>query len=92
MAGHTTGKLATENGRARPPAHRRRWPALTARRAGALVIAAAALWFILVNRSTIAVNLWVPKVTAPLWLILLLTFAGGLLTGLLLTRGRKQKH
>jgi hypothetical protein len=91
MAGNTAGKLATENGRARPPASRHRWPAITAKRAGALLIAAAALWFILVNRSTIGVYLWVPKVTAPLWLILLITFAAGLLTGLLLTRSRKQK-
>jgi uncharacterized integral membrane protein len=92
MAGNTAGRLATEDGRARPPAHRHRWPAITAKRAGALLIAAAALWFILVNRATIGVNLWVPKVTAPLWLILLLTFGGGLLTGLLLSRSRKQKR
>jgi len=28
----------------------------------------------------------VPKITAPLWLVLVLTFAGGLITGLLLRR------
>ena len=89
MAGNTAGKLATDSGR--PPAARRRWPAVTPKRTGAVLISAAALWFILVNRATIAVNLWVPKVTAPLWLILLITFAVGLLTGLLLARGRKQK-
>ena len=92
MAGNTTGKLATENGRARPPAHRHRWPAITPKRAAAIVIAAAALWFILVNRSSVSVYLWVPKVIAPLWVILLLTFAGGVLMGLLLARGRKQKR
>jgi hypothetical protein len=30
----------------------------------------------------------VPKVTAPLWLVLVLTFVGGLITGLLLRRNR----
>jgi uncharacterized integral membrane protein len=91
MAGNTTGRVATGNGQARP-ATRRRWPALlTPKRTAALLIAAAALWFILVNRATIGVYLWVPRVTAPLWLILLFTFAGGLLTGLLLSRSRRNK-
>jgi uncharacterized integral membrane protein len=58
----------------------------------AAVIVVAAIWFILVNRSRVAIYLWVPKVTAPMWLVLLLTFAGGLLTGLLLRRsGRRDR-
>lgn len=92
MAGNSTGRLAPGNGQARPPAARRRWPALTPKTTAALVIVAAALWFILVNRATIGVYLWVPKVTAPLWLILLFTFIGGLLTGLLLRRGRNKQR
>jgi uncharacterized integral membrane protein len=92
MAGNSTRRVATDNGQARPAA-RHRWPAaLTPKRTAAILITAAALWFILVNRATIGVYLWVPKVTAPLWLILLFTFAGGLLTGLLLSRGRKKKE
>jgi uncharacterized integral membrane protein len=57
---------------------------------GAALIVIAAVWFILVNRGRVAIYLWVPKVTAPLWLVLLITFAGGLLTGLLLRRGRRR--
>jgi uncharacterized protein (DUF983 family) len=48
----------------------------------------AAIWFIVVNRARIDIYLWVPKVTAPLWLVLAITFAAGLLTGLLLRRRR----
>jgi uncharacterized integral membrane protein len=91
MTGNTAGRVATGNGQARPPAARHRWPAITPKRAAAVLISAAALWFILVNRATIGVTLWVSDVTAPLWLILLITFAAGLLTGLLLRRGRKEK-
>jgi uncharacterized integral membrane protein len=50
------------------------------------VIVVAALWFIFVNTQRVSVYLWVPKVTAPLWLVLVITFAGGLITGLLLRR------
>jgi uncharacterized integral membrane protein len=53
-----------------------------------LVIVAAAIWFILVNTQRVSIYLWVPKVTAPLWLVLVITFAGGLLTGLLIRRDR----
>jgi uncharacterized integral membrane protein len=50
------------------------------------VIVVAALWFILVNTQRVSIYLWVPKVTAPLWVVLLITFGGGLITGLLLRR------
>ncbi|MGD0705121.1 MAG: hypothetical protein ABSA02_35200 [Trebonia sp.] len=58
----------------------------------AAVIVVAAVWFILVNKNRVAIYLWVPKITAPMWLVLLLTFAGGLLTGLLLRRNGRQNH
>jgi hypothetical protein len=50
------------------------------------VIVVAALWFIFVNTQRVSIYLWIPKVTAPLWLVLVITFAGGLITGLLLRR------
>lgn len=55
------------------------------------VIVFAAVWFIVVNRTTVAVYVWVPKVTAPLWVVLLFTFAGGMLAGVLVRRRKKQK-
>jgi uncharacterized integral membrane protein len=55
----------------------------------AAAISVAALWFMIVNRGTVAIYLWVPKVTAPMWLVLLATFGGGLLTGILMKRGKK---
>jgi uncharacterized integral membrane protein len=58
----------------------------------AAVIVVAAVWFILVNKSRVDIYLWVPKITAPMWLVLLLTFAGGLLTGLLVRRNGRPDH
>jgi hypothetical protein len=58
---------------------------------GALVIMAAALWFILANRGTVRIRLWIPIVLAPMWLVLLLTFCAGMLTALLVWRGKRQK-
>ena len=46
----------------------------------------AAIWFILVNTQRVSIYLWVPKITSPLWLVLVITFAAGLITGLLLRR------
>ena len=58
---------------------------------GALVILVAAVWFILVNRETVRIRLWIPTVLAPMWLVLLITFCAGVLTGLLVLRGRRQR-
>ena len=60
--------------------------AVTPKRITILVVVVAALWFIFVNTQRVSIYLWVPKVTAPLWLVLVITFAGGLITGLLLQR------
>jgi uncharacterized integral membrane protein len=59
---------------------------VTSKRVMILVIVVAAIWFILVNTQRVSIYLWVPKVTAPLWLVLVISFAGGLITGLLLQR------
>jgi uncharacterized integral membrane protein len=64
---------------------------ITSKRIAILVIVVAALWFILVNTQRVSIYLWVPKVTAPLWLVLVLTFAGGLITGLLLQRRNRRR-
>ena len=51
-----------------------------------IVIVVAVIWFIVVNTQRVSIYLWVPKVTAPLWLVLVITFAVGLIAGLLLRR------
>ena len=61
---------------------------VTSKRVMILVIVVAAIWFILVNTQRVSIYLWVPKVTAPLWLVLVITFACGLITGLLVRRNR----
>jgi len=63
---------------------------VTPKRVTILVIVVAALWFIFANTQRVSIYLWVPKITAPLWLVLVLTFAGGLITGLLLQRRNRR--
>lgn len=55
------------------------------------VIVAAAVWFILANTGKARVRLWIPTVSAPMWLVLLITFAGGMITGLLIRRRAKSQ-
>jgi uncharacterized integral membrane protein len=62
---------------------------VTSKRIMILAIVVAAIWFILVNTQRVSIYLWVPKITSPLWLVLVLTFAGGLITGLLVRRNRR---
>jgi uncharacterized integral membrane protein len=57
----------------------------------ALLIVIAAVWFIIVNHGRVGIWLWIPRITAPMWLVLLLTFAAGMLTGLLLRRRRRNR-
>lgn len=57
----------------------------------ALVLVIAAVWFIIVNHGRVGIRLWIPRVTAPLWVVLLLTFAAGMITALLLRRRRRNR-
>jgi uncharacterized integral membrane protein len=87
MAGApTTGKAASGTG------GKRAGVAVSPRTIVAGLIIVAAVWFIVVNRQHVQIQLWVPKVTAPLWLVLVLTFAAGMLTEILLRRGRDKKR
>jgi len=59
-----------------------------------IVILAAALWFIFANTQDVKIRLWVPTVSAPMWLVLLVTFVVGMLLGLItprLVRRRRTK-
>lgn len=88
MAGMpTTGGAATGQ-----PTAKRRGVTITPKMLGVVVILVAAIWFILVNRHTVSINLWVPQVKAPMWLVLLITFVGGIIVGLLLRRGRRRQQ
>ena len=64
---------------------------ITSKRIAIAVIVVAAIWFILVNTQRVSIYLWVPKITAPLWVVLVFTFAGGLITGLLVRRNGKDR-
>jgi hypothetical protein len=57
----------------------------------ALLITAAAVWFIIANNSLIRIHLWLTWVSARLWLVLLLTFVAGALTGWLLGWRRRRR-
>ena len=59
---------------------------------GGIVIAVAAIWFILANTHKASITFWVVTVTSPMWLTLAGTFLGGMLTSLLLTRTRAKKR
>ncbi|MEV0647982.1 LapA family protein [Phytomonospora sp. NPDC050363] len=55
-----------------------------------LIIVGLALWFVFANTGTVTVQLWVASMSMPMWITLLVTFAAGWLTGLLL-RGLRKK-
>ena len=76
---------------AEPAAGKRGGVTISPKLISAAVIVVAAVWFVVVNRARVGIYLWVPKVTAPLWLVLLITFAGGVLTGLLARRGKNKQ-
>ena len=57
---------------------------------GAIVLAIA-IWFIAVNSQDVHVKLWVHTVSAPMWLVLVVTLAVGMLLGLLAARRRRRK-
>ncbi|MZD08036.1 DUF1049 domain-containing protein [Streptomyces sp. SID5785] len=55
---------------------------------GFVVIGALAIWFIAANTKSVAVRLWVPEVTLPLWTVLAFTLLAGIALGLLIARRR----
>ncbi|HEY3868310.1 MAG TPA: LapA family protein [Actinocrinis sp.] len=57
---------------------------------GAL-ITIAAVWFIIANNTRVRIRLWIPYVTARLWIVLLVTFVAGALVGMLFARRRARR-
>jgi uncharacterized integral membrane protein len=82
----TTGAPPTD------PAAKRAGLTISPKLIGIVVIVAATVWFILANRWTAHVRLWIPQVSAPMWLVLLITFAAGVVTGLLIRRSKTKKQ
>ncbi len=68
-----------------PPGHRKRVPA---RLIIGLVVAALIALFIVQNRDTVKIHLFTLSVSAPLWLLLVVMVALGMLIGFLLSRRR----
>jgi hypothetical protein len=84
-------KATTINDPVQQPTTGRSGVTLSPKMIGALVILVAAIWFIFANRATVRIRLWIPIVLAPMWLVLLITFCAGMLTGLLVWRSKRQK-
>ena len=83
--------MPTAGGTAKSAGARRHGITITPKMIAIGIILILAIWFIVANRQTARIHLWVPTVTAPMWLVLTITFAGGLLAGLLIRRGRKKQ-
>lgn len=53
-----------------------------------LILGVLAIWFIAANTASVQIRLWIPTVTLPLWLVLLVTLLVGAALGWLLARRR----
>jgi uncharacterized integral membrane protein len=73
---------------ATPSKHRRVPPKLIA----AVLILAIVLWFAFANTKDAQIKLWVRNVSAPVWLVLVCTFAAGVIAGYLLRRRRPRRN
>jgi uncharacterized integral membrane protein len=54
-----------------------------------IVLAALAIWFVLINTSTARIHFWFFWAQAPMWFVLAVTFAAGVATAMLLARRKK---
>lgn len=91
--GTSTGLPPTgATGAVEPQARPQQRPRVPAKVIVTLVIVAAATWFILANTQDVKIRLWVPTVTAPMWLVLLVTFAVGVLLGLIIPRLARRRR
>jgi uncharacterized integral membrane protein len=82
----TTGRSA-----AGPGNKKRGGVSISPKLIGSVLIIGAALWFILANTGTVHIHLWIPTISAPMWLVLMITFVGGFVTGMLMQRRGKLK-
>src|SRR5258705_7378748 len=91
--GTSTGLRPTgTTGAVEPQARPKRGARVPAKVIVSLLILAAALWFIFANTQDVKVRLWVPTVSAPMWVVLLVTFAVGMLLGLVTPRLMRRRR
>ncbi|KPH98384.1 hypothetical protein OK074_6328 [Actinobacteria bacterium OK074] len=53
------------------------------------VLAVLAIWFVFVNTRSVRIHFWIGWAAAPLWFVLVVTFAAGAVTALLFKRRRR---
>ncbi|NUK05421.1 LapA family protein [Streptomyces lunaelactis] len=58
---------------------------------GIAALAVLAIWFIAANTASVAIRLWIPTVTLPLWAVLTVTLAVGLVMGWFIARRRARR-
>jgi uncharacterized integral membrane protein len=91
--GTSTGLPPTgTTGAVEPQARPKRGVRVPPRVIVSLLILAAALWFIFANTQDVKIRLWVPTVSAPMWLVLLVTFVAGMLLGLITPRLMRRRR
>ncbi|GAA1253781.1 hypothetical protein GCM10009665_50580 [Kitasatospora nipponensis] len=56
------------------------------------ILAVLAIWFIAANTESVAIKLWIPTVTLPLWLVLTVTLLVGLVIGFAVARRRTKRQ
>jgi uncharacterized integral membrane protein len=57
----------------------------------AVILLIALVWFILANRQSAKINLWVHGYNVPVWLVLVCTFVAGMLVDRLIKRRKKKQ-
>ncbi|GGV94253.1 hypothetical protein GCM10015535_59200 [Streptomyces gelaticus] len=58
---------------------------------GVVALAGLAIWFIAANTGSVAIRLWIPTVTLPLWAVLAVTLVAGMVLGGYLFRRRARR-
>ncbi|MDI2131805.1 LapA family protein [Yinghuangia seranimata] len=56
----------------------------------AIAVGILTLWFVLANTGSASVRFWIPTVEAPMWIVLIGTFAVGAFTGWMISRRRER--
>ncbi|MER6104117.1 LapA family protein [Streptomyces sp. NPDC001832] len=58
---------------------------------GIVALTGLVIWFIAANTESVAIRLWIPTVTVPLWAVLTVTLLVGLVMGGLLLHRRAKR-